>query len=274
MDRSTMICRTCAVEHSKDLPARCRICEDERQYMPPEGQLWVSLAQLGAEGQRIVVEELEPGLVDIHTIPGVGIGQHSKLVCTPSGNLLWDPPGFIDDAGVEAVRSYGAVVAIVASHPHMFGVQVEWSRALDDAPVLVAEPDLEWVARRDPIIETWSEDVDVLPGVTLTQPGGHFPGSGVALWRAGAGGRGVLLTGDTVLPNPDRSSLSFMRSYPNRIPLSAAVVERIATHLDRFDYDRIYGNFADVIDSDARRILRRSADRHMGWVRGDFDHLT
>lgn len=242
--------------------------------MPAGGQMWVSLGQLAAEGRRIVVEELEPGLLEVHCLPGVGIGHRSKLICTPSGNLLWDPPGFIDEAGIVAVRARGTVAAIAASHPHMFGVQVEWSRALDDAPVLVARPDLDWVARRDPVIESWSGDLEVLPGVTLAQPGGHFPGSAVAYWGGGAKGLGVLLSGDTVLPNPDRASVAFMRSYPNRIPLSAAVVDRVATDLERFDFDRIYGNFADVIESDAKAVLRRSADRHMGWVRGDFDHLT
>ncbi|WP_020108957.1 MBL fold metallo-hydrolase [Nocardia sp. 348MFTsu5.1] len=274
MDATTVICRTCAVEQSAPLPAVCRICADERQYVPPYGQLWVSIGQLAAEGQRVVVSELEPGLLEIYSSPGVGINQHSKLVCTDAGNLLWDPIGFIDDEALAAVRDAGPVVAIVASHPHMFGVQVEWSRALGDVPVLVAESDLEWVQRCAPVIEPWRGDLAVLPGVTLTQPGGHFPGSAIAHWSAGADGRGVMLSGDTVLPNPDRSSVSFMRSYPNRIPLSAAVVERVATSLCRFDFDRLYGNFADYIDTDARRIVRASADRHIGWVRGDFDHLT
>jgi len=30
------------------------------------------------------------------------------------------------------------------------------------------------------------------------------------------------LSGDTIFPNPDRVSASFVRSYPNRIPLSVA----------------------------------------------------
>lgn len=93
-------------------------------------------------------------------------------------------------------------------------------------------------------------------------------------WAAGAGGKGVILAGDTVFPNPDRTSISFMRSYPNRIPLSGAVVDRVTRSLEEFAFDRIYGNFANKIDSDARAVLRRSADRHIGWVRGDFDHLT
>ena len=140
--------------------------------------------------------------------------------------------------------------------------------------MLVAEADLGWVARPDPVIETWTSDVEILPGVTLSQPGGHFPGSAVAHWTAGAEGRGVLLAGDTIFANPDRTSVSFMRSYPNRIPLSGNVVRRVADHVDRFAYDRLYGNFDNVIPVDAQAVVRRSADRHIGWVNGDFDHLT
>ena len=110
--------------------------------------------------------------------------------------------------------------------------------------------------------------------MTLSQPGGHFPGSAVAHWQAGAEGRGVLLTGDTIFANPDRTSVSFMRSYPNRLPLSGAVVKRVADHVDRFEYDRLYGNFDNAIDADAKAIVHRSAERHAAWVNGDFDHLT
>jgi len=270
---TTWICRTCAVEHAEPIDV-CAICADERQYLPVDGQQWTSLEQMAAEGYRAELREFEPSLHAITTSPQVGIGQQSKLVSTDDGNLLWDPTGFVDDAIVEQVLALGPVRAVVASHPHMFGAQVEWSRRLGGVPVLVAEADLEWVARPDPVIETWTDDVEILPGVTLTQPGGHFPGSAVVHWSAGAEGRGVLLTGDTVFPNPDRRSFSFMRSYPNRIPLSGAVVRRIAAHLDRFAYDSVYGNFDNAILGDARAILTWSAERHAGWADGAFDHLT
>jgi hypothetical protein len=65
-----------------------------------------------------------------------------------------------------------------------------------------------------------------------------------------------------------------MRSYPNRIPLSAAVVERITRGVESLPFERLYDNFGKTVDSDARAAMRRSADRYMGWVRGDFDHLT
>jgi hypothetical protein len=266
------ICATCAVEHAEKVDV-CAICDDERQWVPADGQRWTTLEELAADGHRVEVTELEPDLFGITATGKVGIGQTAKLVRTPSGNLLWDPIGYLDDDGVAQVRALGDVAVIVASHPHMYGVQVEWSRALGGVPVLVAEADRAWVARPDPVIETWSGRREVLPGVTLTQPGGHFPGSAVAHWT-GADGKGVLLSGDTVFANPDRRSVAFMRSYPNHLPLSAAVTERVARALEEFAFDRLYGNFATRVDADARAVVRQSADRHIGWVRGDFDHLT
>ncbi|SDF27952.1 Metallo-beta-lactamase superfamily protein [Cellulosimicrobium cellulans] len=272
-DAGWWICRTCAVEHA-ERPAVCAICADERQWVPATGQAWTTLAELAAVGERLVLEELEPDLFGLTSSPSVGIGQQAKIVRTPAGTLLWDPPGYVDDAAVEQVRALGPVVAIAASHPHMFGVQVEWSRALGDVPVLVAEADAHWVARPDRVIETWTGEREVLPGVVLSQPGGHFPGSAVVHWAAGADGRGVLLSGDTIFANPDRTSVSFMRSYPNRIPLSAAVVLRVAERVARRPFERLYNNFEGVIPTDARAVVLRSAQRHAAWVRGDYDHLT
>jgi Metallo-beta-lactamase superfamily. len=268
------LCRTCGVEHAEPLPEVCAICADERQWVPAEGQKWTTLEDLQDDGTNVVVRELEPDLYGISAQPSVGIGQLTKLLRTPEGNLLWDPIGYLDDAGVARVAELGPVRAIMASHPHMFGVQVEWSRALGGVPVLVSEADARWVARPDEVISTWSGTREVLPGVTAFQPGGHFPGSAVVHWAAGAGGKGVLLSSDTIFANPDRVSVSFMRSYPNRIPLSAAVVDRIANAVSGYAFDRLYGNFDNVIPTDAAAVVRRSADRHIAWVRGDYDHLT
>ncbi|MCY7302316.1 MAG: hydrolase [Thermoleophilia bacterium] len=273
MDATFWICETCAVEHADRLDA-CSICADERQWSPAGGQRWTTLAELSGRGQRTVVTELEPNLLGIEADPKVGIGQQTKVIVTPDGLLVWDPIGFVDDAAVERIRALGLTRAVVASHPHMYGVQVEWSRALGGAEVLVAAADRDWVARDDRAVRAWSGELEILPGVTLSQPGGHFPGSAVVHWAAGAEGRGVLLSSDTVFANPDRGTVAFMRSYPNHFPLSAAVTERVARHLERYAFDRLYGNFTNVIDADARAVVRRSADRHIAWVSGDHDDRT
>ena len=130
------------------------------------------------------------------------------------------------------------------------------------------------VARPDAAIRTWHGRCELAPGLTLHQVGGHFPGSSVLHWEAGADGGGVLLTSDTIQANPDRASVTFMRSYPNRIPLSGAVAERIADALGHLAFTRLLDNFGGGIDADAGGAVRRSADRHAAWARGDFDHLT
>ena len=65
-----------------------------------------------------------------------------------------------------------------------------------------------------------------------------------------------------------------MRSFPNHILLFAAVVERISGQVAQLSFDRLYGNFEIVIDADAHNAVHRSADRHIRWVRGDYDQLT
>ena len=82
-----------------------------------------------------------------------------------------------------------------------------------------------------------------MPGLTLARIGGHFDGAAVLHWPAGSGGRGALLTGDTITVVPDRDWVSFMWSYPNHIPLDEVTVLDIAERAGRFGFDRVYGGW-------------------------------
>jgi hypothetical protein len=68
------ICATCGVEHARPQGV-CAICADERQYLPPGGQRWVTFAELDRAGHRAHARELEPGLLAITVAPRVGIGH-------------------------------------------------------------------------------------------------------------------------------------------------------------------------------------------------------
>lgn len=273
-----VLCATCGVERTGELPKFCPICNDDRQYLPVdpgtgrEVQHWSTLGAERAAGRRIEFVELEPGLWGL-TSDGVGIGQQAKLVQTPAGNVLVDVPPHIDGSSVERVRELGGIAAIIATHPHMYGVQVEWSRAFGDAPVFVSAADQEWLGREAEQIVVWTGERELVPGVVASQPGGHFPGS-VVVRFTGADGAGVLLTGDTIAVTARRHGVCFMRSYPNRLPLSAAVVRRVADHVLNYDFDRLYDNFTGVVDSNARQVVADSAQLYIDWVSGKFDHLT
>lgn len=272
--KTVHLCATCGVETEGTRSAGqiCPICADERQYLPPGGQCWTTVDELLRQGHVLEWFEVEPDLIGMVSAPKVGIGQQSMVIRTDEGNLLWDPPGLVTNEAIDHLRRLGRTLAIAASHPHMFGVQLAWAEALD-ATVLVNAKDAEWVQRHGDAIELWSGERVVTSTITLHELGGHFPGSCVASWSGGAGGKGVLLTGDTIFANPDGTA-SFMRSYPNRIPLSPAVVLRLADVTDRLTFDRLYNNFGASIDADARAVVRFSAERHAAWARGDFDHLT
>ncbi len=263
-------CATCAIEHSdtEHPPAVCEICTDDRQFVPQTGQRWTTQAELAAAGHRGVITELEADLFAVDVVPELGIGQRGLFLRTPGGNLLWEPPGYVDDQMVSTIRDLGGVDVVSASHPHLTGASIQWSHAFDNAPVLVASADRSWIRRPDPVIKLWSGEERVLPGVTFVQCGGHFAGSSVAHWSVGAAGRGALLTGDTIAIGADRKSVSVMRSFVNRIPLPERAVRRILTAIEPYEFDRLYGAFK-TIDTGAAAVVGASLERYIAWLRGD-----
>jgi hypothetical protein len=88
-------------------------------------------------------------------------------------------------------------------------------------------------------------------------------------WRDGAGGRGVVCAGDILTVTTDRKWLSFMRSYPNFIPLSARTVEHVGAALQPFAFETIYGHYFDrTIAEDAKAVLEASVARYVAAVEG------
>ncbi len=270
------ICGTCGVEHTdtEKPTAVCEICADERQWVPDSGQVWTTLDKLNADAHEVEHHELEPGIHRLSREPRFGIGQRSHLVQTSQGNLLWDPPNHLDPNMADKITELGGVAVIVASHPHMYGSQVSWSHRFGHIPVLVHSADRQWVQREDPVIREWSDTEEILPGVTLVEAGGHFPGAAVAHIASGSDGRGSLLTGDTIVPVAATGWVTFMRSYPNMIPLSARLVQRIVDRLEPYPFERLYGLLGGRVLEDAKGSVRRSAERYIAWVNGENDHLA
>ena len=184
--------------------------------------------------------------------------------------MLWDCIALIDGATRAAIQERGGLKAIAISHPHYYTTMVEWSRALGGVPVYLHAADRQWAMRCDPCLRFWEgERLQLDDGITLIRCGGHFEGGTVLYWRAGAGGRGTLLTGDILQVVPDRRWVSFMYSYPNYIPLGEAAVHRIARAVEPFDFDRIYGAFhAMVVGENGKSAVQRSVQRYLKAIRG------
>jgi len=263
------ICVTCGVQR-EEVADVCAICADERQYVGWGGQSWTTLSEMRSAGYRNRFEEVDADLWGIGTEPTFAIGQRSLLVETDHGNLLWDPMSYLDDETVARVRKLGGVQAISASHPHFYGIVVEWSHAFDDAPIHLPSADRAWVQRTDGEYRFYDDEASPLQGLTLIRCGGHFDGSSVLHWARGAGGRGALLSGDTIQVVMDRKSVSFMRSYPNLIPLDPATIRDIEARLAPYEYDRIYGGWwGRNVSAGAAAAVAASADRYIRYAGGD-----
>jgi glyoxylase-like metal-dependent hydrolase (beta-lactamase superfamily II) len=265
------ICQTCGVQHvaSEGPPQSCIICDDERQYIGRGGQQWTTLAEMREAGYQSRIRNVDPGLDAIDTRPRFAIGQRALLAHSRHGNFLWDCISYIDGETVDRVNEIGGLAGISVSHPHFYGVMIEWSHAFGGVPVYIPAADRQWVVRPDPAIRWYEGSQEVLPGLTLVQCGGHFEGSAVLHWADGAEGRGALLTGDSISVTQDRRYVTFMRSYPNYIPLSAAAIRGILDSLRPYRFDRIYGGWwgSDVREN-AREAVERSAERYIRQIRG------
>lgn len=142
---------------------------------------------------------------------------------------------------------------------------LEWSRAFGNVPIHLHAADREWVMRPDPAIHFWEGDANpIAPDLTLLRLGGHFAGGAVLHWANWQQHRGVLLSGDILQVVP-ANHVSFMHSYPNLLPLSAAKIRRIAERLEPFAFDALYGAFSarGEIETHAKQVVAASIARYL-----------
>jgi glyoxylase-like metal-dependent hydrolase (beta-lactamase superfamily II) len=263
------VCTTCGVGYAPaaEPPAHCVICEDERQYVNAAGQTWTTLEELRTTHKNDI-RELEPSLYGVGTTPEVGIGQRALFIAQQGGGVLWDCTSLVSDEAVARINALGGLRAIAISHPHFYSAMVHWSEAFGGVPIHLHETNREWVMRPSALVHYWSgETFDLGQAVTLIRCGGHFPGSTALHWAAGAGGKGVLMTGDTIMVVPDTRWMSFMYSFPNLVPLPAREVRRIAATVEPYPFERMYGAWWDrVCERDAKERLRLSVDRYVAAI--------
>lgn len=265
------ICNACGTQFAPtdEPPKECPICLDERQFIPPAGQMWTTLDALNRRHSN-QFKLHEPGVIGIGSVPPFAINQRALLLRTSVGNILWDCISVLDPATIEIVRALGGLAGIAISHPHYYSSMVEWAHAFN-APIHLHAADRQWVMYPDASIQFWDGETKTLAdGVTLIRCGGHFAGGTVLHSAAAGNGRGALMSGDIVMVIPDRKYVSFMRSYPNIVPLSAPSVERIGAALAPYTFDVIYGAFFErTVLQGGKAAVERSVKRYAAAVRGD-----
>ena len=260
------ICVQCGTQFAETTHplAGCPICQDERQFVRHSGQEWTTLKQLAVDHHNRFAEEA-PQLLGIGTEPEFAIGQRALLLQSPGGNLLWDCITFLDEKTAAEVNARGGLRAIAISHPHYYSAMVAWADQFD-AQIFLHGQDRQWVMRQSSRIQFWEgTTLPLWDGLTLINCGGHFEGGTVLHWPAGANSsKGALLSGDIIQVVQDRRYVSFMRSYPNLIPLGSTAIHRILEMIEPFEFDQVYGAWwkANVLSNGKTAVLR-SAERYL-----------
>jgi hypothetical protein len=289
-----LICTACGTQFpttDRTVLTTCPICDDPRQFLPPTGQAFTTLAELSrSHSNTFTPYEGDERMVSIYTTPKFGIGQRAILLKTETGNVLWDCISLLDEETVRRVEEMGGLRAIVISHPHYYSTHVQWARAFK-CPVYISAEDRSWTttssSHQHLLTSTTTSILDT--GVQAIKLGGHFPGSLVLLFHH------RLLIADTLVTTPSGlgkatvdalgrererpaglNTFAFMWSIPNMIPLSAAEMRRMWKVLREVEFEATHGAFLgmDVEDCDVKGRVRESMmiqARAMGGDDGGFE---
>lgn len=263
-DGEPIICSTCGTQYkdTSPRPDGCPICNNDRQYVPPQGQTWTSLPIL-KKNYTNSFTKIHDNLFEIKTSPKLMIGQRAFLIITPGGNILWDCITLIDQPTIDFIRSKGGLKAIIFSHPHYFTTMNVWAAEFD-CPVLIHQNDEEWVMNKGPHISFWTgAEKQLWDGISIINIGGHFPGSSVLrvpFYSAG----GTIFSGDTFMIAPNKKHISIMYSYPNFIPLPLAEIQRIRKLVEPISFDSMIGAFDNQqVSKTAKELLQRSLEKYV-----------
>lgn len=284
---SLLICTTCGTQFpttDRKALTTCHICDDPRQFVPPAGQSFTTLAEISKTHENeFTPYEADERMISIRTVPKFAIGQRAILLRTPEGNVLWDCVTLLDEETVRRVNELGGLKAIVISHPHYYSTHVEWARAFG-CPVYISAEDKSWTtmssSHQQLITSTETEILDT--GIKAIKLGGHFPGSLVLLFAShlliadtlvttpsGLGKWDVDALGEKRAKPPGLNTFAFLWSIPNMIPLSVGEMGRMWGVLKGYEFGSTHGAFEgmDVVDEGVKgRVLEsmRIQARFMG----------
>lgn len=259
------LCKACGTSYRVDsVPLdNCKICLDERQYVPVQGQEWVEQDHFVATHRNQWTLH-QPKLFSLQTVPHFAIGQRAFIIQTPAGNILWDCIACLDDASKALVHALGGLTAIALSHPHYYTTMQDWAAEFN-APIYLHSDDQQWIMRKSPAVRLWEgESFSLTSQIRLIRLGGHFAGGSVLHWSME---EGVLLAGDIIQVTPGADAVSFMWSYPNLLPLPAHSVRSIRDRLNPLRFAKIYGAFSgqDILQR-GDDIVRQSSAKYLACL--------
>ncbi|MBY0480357.1 MAG: MBL fold metallo-hydrolase [Chitinophagaceae bacterium] len=257
------ICGTCGTHYlphaSSDV---CEICNDDRQYIPDGGQIWITPDQL-QRNNSVRLHKLHERVYELQIKPTFAIGQRALLILSDQGNILWDCIPLLNEPTISFIKTHGGLKAIAFSHPHYYSNMNDWAEVFD-CKIYIHQNDEQWIFNMNNHINLWTgQEKKLWDGIRLINIGGHFPGSSI-LHVPFLSKEGTVFCGDTLAIAPNKKHIAVMYSYPNRIPLSLQEMNRIKNRLDKIPFDSLYGFYSDQnLSEDVKKILAASLHQYI-----------
>lgn len=268
---SKKICKACGTEYdSREIKNNhCKICDDDRQYIPEGGQAWTTEDEL-LKSRSVQIKSIYTNLYELTILPSFAIGQRAFLIISENGNILWDCIPLLDESAIAFINSKGGLKGIAISHPHYYSNLQTWA-SIFNCPVYIHEKDKEWTPKND-AIHLWSGEVKFLwDEIKIINTGGHFPGACI-LRVPFLSENGTVFCGDSLFVSRSKKHIAIMYSYPNQIPVPVSEIKRIRLLLEKYQFDSLYGAFSfQNLTSNVKIILAKSMDINMRqyWDRSE-----
>lgn len=257
---SKKICNACGTQYNtRDVKYNhCPICDDERQYIPEEGQTWTTHEEL-LKSKSVQIKYINNSIYELTVLPSFAIGQRAFLILSESGNILWDCIPLLDESTIAFINSKGGLKEIAISHPHFYSNMENWASTFN-CPIYIHEKDNEWVPKSE-AINLWSGvEINLRDGIKIINTGGHFPGACI-LQVPFLSTKSTVFCGDSLYISRNKMHIAIMYSFPNQIPLPVSEIKRIRHLLKKYQFDCLYGAFLfQNLTSDVKNIIEKSMD--------------
>lgn len=260
---SKKICNACGTQYNIDeiKDNHCTICDDDRQYIPENGQTWTNHDEL-LNTRSVQIKCIHSNLYELTILPSFAIGQRAFLILSKSGNILWDCIPLLDESTIAFIKSKGGLKAIAISHPHYYSNMLTWASTFN-CPVYIHKKDKEWTPKSDTINLWIGEKMNLWDGIKIINIGGHFPGACI-LYVPFFSENKTVFCGDSLFISRSKRHIAIMYSYPNQIPLPISEIQRIRHLLKKCQFDTLYGAFSfQNLTSNVKIILETSMDINM-----------
>ncbi len=256
------VCRNCGFWQRYFMtPPVCPLCLDAHHVLPLQGWSFYTLEE-AQTAYPMHWEELPNGVLHFWNEPVEGIGSHSYLLSTSTGNVCFEGAAVYSDEALAEITRRGGVQFLSASHPHSYGAL--WQLQDFFEPELILHPaDFSWSAA---LQVTWpfDEQIEITHGITLLRTGVHFPGHTVLHDAA----RSLLCCGDAMKFTLDPQNLrhahsvSTHKAFVRGVPLTPAEAQRYLDVFSALEFTSTFTPFEQVTNfgtAETIRLFRRLA---------------